>query len=728
VQFDALRISNPRGVAWLDKERNLNWAGLAPKSSGSSPGSTTGDDAAMAAAIGERPWRIGLKTVEVVDGAMTFSDRAMEPPVMVDVEPIRVRLDNLSSDLTKAVGYELEVGVKPGGQFTSKGSVVPATPAAEGALSLKDLPLKLGERYVNTFALLVLNSGAVSGAGKYTFAMQGGKPTAQFNGGFQVAKLDLVEEDTKERFLGWDLMDVRGIDFKLEPAKLDIVEIRFDRPGGKFIIYEDRTLNVQRILRTASAKGGSEGAPQPAFEKGKRAGTGSDGDPSRQVGLESTTSSVRFGAAPPDQPVTPAAVPSKTAPPLFPINIQRVRVNRGELFFADLTLTPQFGTKIHKLDGTVNSLSTRKGSKAQMKLEGAVDDYGLARFSGDFFPFAPTDYLNITATFRNVELTSMTPYSAKFAGYRIASGKLDADLVYFIQQRQLKGDNKVIIDQLTLGERVESPDAVKLPLELAIALLKDSDGKIDLGLPVSGSLDDPQFSIGGIIWKVVVNVLTKVVTAPFRALGALLGVESDKLEGVSFDLGSDVLLPPEKDKLNQVAAALEKRPQLKLGIRPVYASQDADAIKSLRIRRELAMRAGFKLQEGEDPGPLDASDPKNQKVIQALFAERFGKEERAKVIDALEAAQTADGKTPSKDAKEELRTQVAESLLAKLNESEKVSDEELQALAQRRADALKQEFAAQGKLPMDRVGIEAVEKVEAADQKMVESKFALAPK
>jgi hypothetical protein len=595
-------------------------------------------------------------------------------------------------------------------------------------LSLKDLPLKLGERYVSTFALLVLNSGTVSGAGKYTFAMQGGKPTAQFNGGFQVAKLDLVEEDTKERFLGWDLMDVRGIDFKLEPAKLDIVEIRFDRPGGKFIIYEDRTLNVQRILRTASAKGGSEGAPQPAFEKGKRAGTGSDGDPSRQVGLESTTSSVRFGAAPPDKPAEPAAAPAKAAPPPFPINIQRIRVNRGELFFADLTLTPQFGTKIHKLDGTVNSLSTRKGSKAQMKLEGAVDDYGLARFSGDLYPFAPTDYLNITATFRNVELTSMTPYSAKFAGYRIASGKLDADLVYFIQQRQLKGDNKLIIDQLTLGERVESPDAVKLPLELAIALLKDSDGKIDLGLPVSGSLDDPQFSIGGIIWKVVVNVLTKVVTAPFRALGALLGVESDKLEGVSFDLGSDVLLPPEKDKLNQVAAALEKRPQLKLGIRPVYAAQDADAIRSLRIRRELATRAGFKLQEGEDPGPLDASDPKNQKVIQALFAERFGKEERAKVIDALEAAQTSDGKTPSKDAKEELRTQVAESLLAKLNESEKVSDDELQALAQRRADALKQEFEAQGKLPMDRVAIEPVEKVEAAVQKMVESKFALTPK
>ncbi len=172
-----------------------------------------------------------------------------------------------------------------------------------------------------------------------------------------------------------------------------------------------------------------------------------------------------------------------------------------------------------------------------MKLEGVVDEYGLARFAGDLSPFAPTDYMNVTATFRNVELTSMTPYSAKFAGYRIASGKLDADLEYLIQQRQLKGDNKIIVDQLTLGERVESPDAVNLPLELGIALLKDADGKIDLGLPVSGNLDDPQFSIGGIVWKAVVNVLTKIVTAPFRALGALLGVGSEELEGVSFDRG-----------------------------------------------------------------------------------------------------------------------------------------------------------------------------------------------
>lgn len=730
LRFDALKVAKPRVEAWLDKDRKVNWLDLGPRTSAAAPAEASA--APGAAASSEQPWKFSIHSIDLSDGAVAVTDRAFDKPVTVNIEPIRAQLQGASSDLAKPVAYDLSIGVKQGGLLTSKGNFVPATPSAEGTLALEDLSLKPAEIYVNRFARLVLVSGAVSTGGRYAFAIKDGKPAALYAGSAQVTKLNLIEEDTRERFLAWDLMDVSGINFKLEPSRLDIAEIRFDRPGGKFILYEDQTTNVMRILRTEG-----KSAPAPvssdvadAAKKKPRSRAAGDGvDPSRPVGLDSQTSSVRFGAqpAPAKGKAAPEAPASGPGGLPFPINIQRIRVNKGELFFADLTLTPQFGTRIHTLNGTVNSLSSRRNSKAQMKLEGAVDEYGLARFDGDLSPFAPTDYMNITATFRNVELTSMTPYSAKFAGYRIASGKLSADLKYFVQQRQLKGDNHVVIDQLTLGERVESPTAVKIPLELAIALLKDADGRIDLGLPVSGSLDDPQFSLGGLIWKVVVNVLTKIVTAPFRALGALLGVEGDKLEAVDFDAGSDRMLPPEKEKLKQVATALEKRPQLKLGVKPAYTVQDAEAIKSLRVRRELASRAGFKLQEGEDPGPIDTTDPKNQAEIAKLFTERFGKDEYGKVIDDAEKAAAGEGKEVTRELRKQARAPAADAMFEKLVEHEQVSDEDLKALAQRRAEAVKQEFEAQGALAMDRFVIEPPEKVDAAEGKLTPMKFTLAP-
>ena len=207
------------------------------------------------------------------------------------------------------------------------------------------------------------------------------------------------------------------------------------------------------------------------------------------------------------------------------MSIERLRIVGADAEFADLSLTPQFGTRMHDLGGVVTGLSTDPATTAQVELDGKVDEFGSARVRGSIQPFRATDFTDLKLTFRNLEMTRLTPYSGKFAGRKIDSGKLSVDLEYKIKDRQLAGENKFVVNKLKLGERVDSPDAMKLPLDLAIALLEDSNGIIDLDLPVSGSLDDPQFSYGRIIWKAIVNVLTKLVTAPFRALGKLLGDE-----------------------------------------------------------------------------------------------------------------------------------------------------------------------------------------------------------
>jgi len=300
--------------------------------------------------------------------------------------------------------------------------------------------------------------------------------------------------------------------------------------------------------------------------------------------------------------------------------------------FADLSLTPQFGTNMHHLGGVVTGLSTDPATTAQVELDGKVDDFGSARIRGSIQPFRATDFTDLKLTFRNLEMTNLTPYSGKFAGRKIDSGKLSVDLEYKVKQRQLSGENKFVINKLKLGERVDSPDAFKLPLDLAIALLEDSNGIIDLDLPVSGSLDDPQFSYGKIIWKAIVNVLTSLVTAPFRALGKLLGISSEKLEAMDFDPGSSALLPPEQEKLKTLAEALAKRPALSLTLEPGYDPEvDRRALQERTMRREAAVVAGIKLAPGEAPGPVDVNHYKIQTWLEDRYAENAGKEDYKKL-------------------------------------------------------------------------------------------------
>ena len=251
-------------------------------------------------------------------------------------------------------------------------------------------------------------------------------------------------------------------------------------------------------------------------------------------------------------------------------------------------------------------------------------------------------------------MVSASPYSMKFAGYKIAQGKISLDLQYKVRNHQLEGNNQIVLDNLTLGERIDSPDAIKLPLELALAILKDSNGRIDLGVPVSGNMNDPQFSYGSVVWKAIGNILSKVALSPFRALGSLFGVSGDKLDAVDFDAGSDTVLPPEREKLRQVAKILASKPQLKLSVPGQYnEAADGAALRMQAVRRLVVTRAEIKLAPDELPGPLDIGQRKVRGALRDLYAERFGAAELDKQKKAAEGAATA---KPAADAEDEARS------------------------------------------------------------------------
>ncbi len=401
-----------------------------------------------------------------------------------------------------------------------------------------------------------------------------------------------------------------------------------------------------------------------------------------------------------------APIPAGTAKPAgdraaFPVMVEQLRIEDGKLDFTDLSLTPKFGTLMHTLSGVINSLSTNPDTPAQLELDGKVDEFGSVRIRGTLQPFKPTEFTDTKLSFRNLEMANMTPYSGKFAGRKIDSGKLSVDLEYKVRQRQLAGENKFVIEKLKLGERIDSPTAKNLPLDLAIALLEDSNGVIDLDLPISGSLDDPKFSYGRIIWKAIVNVLTKLVTAPFRALGKLMGVSADKMEAVTFDPGSSILLPPEQEKLKLLSEAMAKRPALTLGIEPGYDPEtDRRALQEQAMRREVAAGTGVKLAAQEAPGPVDVNNYKTQTVLEDLYAERFGKQ----AYQTLRASHKAKGdgnvitdnatverlgrmfKTRDSGPVSALHTELLEQLTAKTV----IDDAALASLAQARGQAMRE--------------------------------------
>lgn len=645
------------------------------------------------------PWKFAVGEVALAGFTFHARDEGVSPAAQLALHDIGIEARNVSDRLATPLPVKAHFAFKSGGSFDANGKITPADGAAELQFKLSDLALSPAAPYVGRFAALDFASGRGSVDGR---VRHDAKATG-FRGGFAVRDLRLDEAGSKNVFLAWKSLASREVDADLK--RLDIGLLTLDGLDTKLLIAKDKSTNIQRILRQP---------PPPAVP------------PDPAANPATTAEAPKPPAAPaPKQESTPPAAPAYT------VSIDRLRIADGALDFADESLVLPFGTRIHHLRGNLSGLSTQPGAPGQIELDGDVDDYGLARAVGQVDLFRPTDFMDLKVVFRNVEMTRLTPYSATFAGRKIDTGKLSLDLEYKIKQRQLQGENNIVIDRLQLGERVQSATAKDLPLDLAIAILSDSDGRIDLGLPISGSLDDPQFSYGQIVWKAITNILTKIVTAPFRALGALFGGGGEKLESIAFDAGEATLSPPEREKLTRIATILNKRPGLALAVAGTWAEGDRAALRDVQARRAVAAKAGQPLDADGDPGPLSTRNPKTQAALETLFGDKFGAGELAALKEGYRAAnpgkleESMTGKMMSRLSgllREQRKLSESEVgdlkgkdfhgvLFERLRAAEKVGDDALQALAQRRGEhalgALKQAGA-----PAARLKSGAVEKIE----------------
>ena len=683
-----------------DRTGKLDVMGMVPKFAGAV--------APSSAPVSSGPrWSAVAKSVEMNNFGAQVHDQ--ESGLKVQVTDLGVKFEGASADLTQPVKFTAGLRLREGGQLSAQGSVVPDKGTLQADVRIKQLALAPLQPLLARHLKLKIARGNLSAQGRLSTGTGGrASPSVRYVGGLNIANLQLNEEGG-EQFAAWKNVGADRFIASLGPNLLDIPELRVTEVNAKLIIEDDRSFNAARLL------------VQPTNANPKAVATS----------------------------VTAAKAATAEDGP-FPVRIRRIRLQNAKLDFTDLSLRPQFSAKIYDLNGVVNGLSSRRTSRSQIELDGRVDEFGLARIRGELNPFAPRDSTDLNVVFKNVDMVPASPYSMKFAGYRIAEGKISLELQYKVREGQLQGANQIVIDKLTLGERVDSPDALKLPLQLAIAILKDRDGRIDLGLPVSGNINDPQFSYGALIWKAVGTLLTKIVTAPFRALGGLLGVGGEKLEAIDFDPGSQRLLPPEREKLKQVAQLLVKRPQLNLSVPGSYSeASDGAALRARAVRAEIARHAGIKLQAGEEPGPVDLSDRAVRSAVRELYVARFGDAELDKQKKAAESAATApaaSASTPDVKADSGQRTlplwqrvgkfiqnepQVADAgafygkLLERLNQNQPLAADELTRLGTQRADTILSALKEAG-IDSTRAVATPPEKVESASGKPVHVKLGLA--
>ena len=363
------------------------------------------------------------------------------------------------------------------------------------------------------------------------------------------------------------------------------------------------------------------------------------------------------------------------------ITIGRVTINNAAADFEDRSLPLPFAARIEAMNGNLSTISTASTEPSNVSLEGQVDEYGLVRVSGFVTPLSVADNTDLAVVFENIDVPKFSAYTVPFAGREIASGKLDLDLGYKLEDRMLAGENQIVLRDFELGEKVEHPGAASLPLGLAVALLKDPSGKINIDLPVRGDLDDPEFGYGRVIGAALMNLIVKVVASPFALLGNLVGAESDELEYINFPAGRSDLTPPEIERTQKIAEALALRPELVLEISGVI-DREADGLAIRAARIDALVEAQIEAQSSGDEANYSEL---RAAVIEDLYQAMAAYDPPA--FDALRAEHTSIVVDEENGAESERFDALAftEALRRRLIDTESVAEAELVALARERA-------------------------------------------
>ncbi len=497
-------------------------------------------------------WRVRLDDAQLSDNQLHLVDRVPQEPASLYFSGLDLAVKGFDSAGSKPFDLALKTTLGDRGRITADGQLALTPLQGSFDIGIDELNLRQAQPYLSPYVRLEIRSGQL--ASRLKVALAPGDPLGlTVSGAAQVTQVHVLDTLHQQDFMRWQRLDVQGIAFELG-KRLVIDRIDLEKPYGTLVINEDLSNNFSALL-----------VPQPKTE-------------------------------------------SKDSSPPLQIRIGGVSIRDGSADFADNSLKPGFATNIQSLEGGIGTLDTAASKPADIHLAGKVDRFAPVEIKGRLDPLDPLQQLDVTAYFRQVELTTLSPYTGKFAGYAVRKGRLDLDLQYRIDDGKLQAQNHVVLDQLELGERVDSKDAVDLPVRLAVALLKDSHGRIDLRLPVAGNLADPNFSVMPVVWQTLRNVLSRAVQAPFRMLAGLVGGHEADLSAIDFAPGSTSLSAQARGELDKLAAALRQRPQLTVEVKGhAGAASDGRALAASQLEKDFQTQYFNLLQRRGDKVPADPS-------------------------------------------------------------------------------------------------------------------------
>lgn len=611
----------------------------------------------------ERPWVGNVAKLKIEDLAFRFEDQSTRPAAVHELEGFTLNAENIGNEPGKKGALSLKSKVNKKGSLNVDGAVqlMPLNVALK--IETLAIPLMSLQPYFAEQLNIVLTRGQLSNKGEATALIDKDGFKAAYKGSLTLGDFLAVDKANSADFLKWKSLYLGAIDFRLDPMAINIGEIALSDFYSRLILNSAGRLNVQDIVRKPDAE------------------------------AVSVT----------DTKATPAAAPAEPAKAPLPLKIAKITLQNGTVNFSDFFVKPNYTVNLTKLGGRVTGLSSSAGSVADMDLRGSYANLAPIQIAGKLNPLAAKSFLDIKADINGVDLVGFSPYAGKYAGYNIEKGKLSLNLAYKLENNQLTADNKLFIDQFTFGEKVESPDATKLPVNLAISLLKNNRGEIDLNLPISGSLDDPQFSVGGLILKVIGNLFIKAVTSPFALLGSMFG-NGEELSNVEFAPGRSNISEAAGKKLETLAKALNSRDALKLEITG-RADPEGDKEGVKRVAIERAMKAEKlkdtikKSGEGASLDNVDIAPEEYKTYLQRAYKEAKFPKPRNMV-----------------GMQKELPVEEMEKLmLANLPATE----DDIRQLAKQRAENVQVWLTEQGKVPAGRVflvppKVEADEKAKAS--------------